>query len=138
MRIIAAMYLAIMLVNFGIWAASDSGAAALSSSHAYVIWTLYAFSVLALLAFVLGVRILPRKVWLAVFAVYLVYRLAELATTGLALDGENIVADLNAVSSYLWLVLPAGMAMGYLAFMPAVSPPQRRHTASMKLTTPER
>jgi hypothetical protein len=138
MRIVAAIYLTIMLVNFGIWATSTSGTAVLSSSHAYVIWTLYAFSVLALLAFVLRVRILPRKAWQVVFVVYLVYRLAELASTGLALNGGNIVADLNTLASYLWLVLPAGMAMGYLGFMPSEPLPHRGHTASMELTSPER
>jgi hypothetical protein len=118
MRIIAAIYLTIMLVNFGLWLASDSGANPFTTPYSYVMWSLYALSVLALLAFVCRVRILPRRIWQAVFAVYLAYRLVELMTTGLAIEGGSPVISMNLVTNYLWYVVPPGLAMWYMGFMP--------------------
>ncbi len=117
MRIIAAIYLTIMLVNFGLWLASGTGADPFPTPYSYVMWSLYGFSVLALLAFVLGVRMLPKRVWQAVFVVYLAYRLVELMTTGLAVDGASPVISMNMVTNYLWFVVPPGLAMWYMGFM---------------------
>lgn len=121
MRIIAAIYLTIMLVNFGIWLASGHAGDPFPTPYSFVMWSLYFFSVLALLAFVLRVRMLPRTVWRSVFAVYLAYRVVELLTAGLVLNGDNPVLSLNTVSNYLWLVVPPGLAMWYLGFMPLAS-----------------
>lgn len=128
MRIIAAIYVTIMLVNLGIWLASGVSVDPFPTPHSYVMWSLYVFSVLALLAYALGLRVLPRGVWQTVFLVYLVYRLVELMTAWVALGGASPALSLNAVSSYLWLVVPPALAMGYLGFMPAAShwrPPHR-------------
>jgi hypothetical protein len=116
MRIIAAIYLTIMLVNFGIWLVSGSGGFVVASPHSYLIWILYCFSVVALLAYILHRRFLPRRVWQAVFVVYVATRLFELAVADRILAGEDFTANLNVIASYLWLVVPAGLAMGYLGF----------------------
>lgn len=127
MRIIAAIYLTIMLVNFGIWLSSGSVGDPFPTPYSFVIWGLYLFSVLALLAFVLGKRFLPRRVWQGIFVVYVAYRLLELATAGVDLNGDNPVVSLNTVSSYLWLVVPSALAMWYLGFMPIASQSIHRH-----------
>lgn len=125
MRIIAAIYLTIVLVNFGIWLANGSHDNPFPSSYSYVLWSLFCFSIVALLAYVIDKRILPRRAWQAVFVVYLACRSWELATTGLVLNRDDPVTDLNAIASYLWLVLPAALAMWYLGFMH--SPSRHRH-----------
>lgn len=132
MRIIAAIYLTIMLVNFGIWLSSGSAGDTLQTPYSFVIWGLYFLSVSALLAFVLGMRILPRRVWQGIFVVYVAYRLVELATAGMVLNGDNPVVSLNTVSNYLWLVVPSALAMWYLGFMPAASRSRQRHERSLE------
>ena len=116
MRIIAAIYLTIVLVNFGFWFTSRSEQDFFPTPYAYMVWALYFFSILALLAYVVGKRFLPRKVWVGVFAIYITVRLLELINTGIALEGDSLLADLNAIANYLWLVLPAALAMAYLGF----------------------
>jgi hypothetical protein len=131
MRIIAAIYLTIMLVNFGIWLSNGAGGDIFQTPVSFVIWGLYFFSVLALLAFVLGKRILPRRAWQGVFIVYVAYRLLELATAGVVLNGDNPVISLNTISSYLWLVVPSALAMWYLGFMPFASRSRHRQEHSL-------
>lgn len=131
MRMIAAIYLTIMLVNFGIWLTSDSGVDLFPTPYSFVIWGLYVFSVLALFAFILRIRILPRRAWQAIFVVYVAYRLVELMTAGVAFNGDNPVVSLNTVSSYLWLVVPSALAMWYLGFMPFASRSRHRRERSL-------
>jgi hypothetical protein len=121
MRIIAAIYLTIMLVNLGLWLASGTVSDPFPNISSYVMWSLYGFSVLALLAFVLERRILPKRAWQAVFVTYLGYRLVELMTTGLAIDGASPVISMNMVTNYLWFVVPPGLAMWYMGVMPVLS-----------------
>lgn len=134
MRILAAIYLTIMLVNFGIWFVGDPVDNPFPTPYSYLMWVLFGLSVLALLAFVIDKRILPRKVWQAVFVLYLGCRSMELLTTGLPLVDDDLVANLNAVSSYLWLVLPAALAMGYLAFSPCAVRAAGGLNAGVRLT----
>lgn len=128
MRIIAAIYLTIMLVNLGIWLSNGTGGDPFPTPYSYLMWSLYALSVLALFAFVFGVRILPRRAWQVVFVVYLAYRLVELMTSGLVLGGESPIANLNTISSYLWLVLPPALVMWYLGFKSRTQPDTFRAT----------
>lgn len=131
MRIVAAIYLTIMLVNFCLWLASGSGEAPFPTPYSYVMWSLYVLSLLALLAYVFRVRILPKRVWQAVFAVYLAYRLVELMTTGLAIESGSPVISMNMVTNYLWFVVPPGLAMWYVAFMPFASRSRHRYRSGL-------
>lgn len=132
MRIVAAIYLTIMLVNFAAWLASGSSGDPFPTIASYVMWSLYFLSVLALLAFVFGVRLLPRRTWQAVFVVYLAYRAVELITAGLAVNGHIPAITLNAVASYLWLVVPPGLAMWYLGFvMASTANPTHAHAPGL-------
>jgi hypothetical protein len=131
MRIIAAIYLTIMLVNFGLWLASGTATDPFSTPYSYVMWSLYGLSVLALLAYVLSVRILPKRLWQAVFVVYLAYRLVELMTTGMAIDSASPVINMNMVTNYLWFVVPPGLAMWYVGFMPLSSRLRTRYRSSL-------
>ena len=116
MRIIAAIYLTIVLVNFGFWFANRPEQDLVASPYAFVLWALYFFSILALLAYVAGRRFLLRKVWVGVLVAYIAIRSLELINTGMVLEGDSLLADLNTVANYLWLVLPAALAMAYLGF----------------------
>jgi len=132
-RIVAAIYLTIVLVDFGLWFARGSGGDPFPTPYSYVMWGLYGLSILALLAYVLRVSILPRRVWQAVLILFLACRLGELAITGLPLNGGDVVADLNTITSYLWLVMPPALAIWYLGFMHA--PSREGRVAGMRLTT---
>lgn len=121
MRILAAIYLGIVLVNFFLWLGNGVHEGSALTPHTLLIWVLYAFSVLALLAFVLGRRLLPRWLWQGVFFTYVATRALELVLAGQVLTGETFVANLNIVASYLWLVVPAGLAMWYLGFLTPAS-----------------
>lgn len=130
MRIIAAIYLTIMLVNLGLWLASGAASDPFPNISSYVMWSLYGFSVLALLAFVLERRILPKRAWQAVFVSYVAYRLVELMTTGLAIDGASPVISMNMLTNYLWFVAPPGLAMWYVGSAPFFSRSHPRYRSS--------
>jgi len=125
-RTIAAIYLAIALVNFGFWLTDGAEKDVFPTVYAYLTWGLYLLSLLALLAFILHKLLLPQRVWQVVFMVYVSTRIYELATRGLAMTQDSLGTDLNILSSYLWLVLPAGLAMWYLGF----AFPVRSHAVS--------
>ena len=116
MRLIAATYLAITLANFGFWLSKGVEYEVFATLYSSFSWTLYFFSLLSLLAYSLGKLLLPQRLWQVIFAVYLFTRLYELFTRGLIPMGGSTVTNLNIVSSYLWLVVPAGLAMWYLGF----------------------
>jgi hypothetical protein len=116
MKLVAAIYLAIALANFGFWLNSGPEQELFPTALSYLTWSLYFLSLLALLAFILGKLLLPQRLWQVIFAVYLSTRLYELLTRGLVLAGGDIGTDLNIISSYLWLVIPAGLAMWYMGF----------------------
>jgi len=116
MRLVATIYLAIALANFGFWFNNGPEQEILPTAYSYLTWCLYFFSLLSLLAYSLGKLLLPQRLWQKIFAVYLFTRLYELLTRGLTLPGGSIGTDLNIISSYLWLVVPAGLAMWYLSF----------------------
>ena len=116
MKLVATIYLAIALANLGFWLDSGPQQELFPTAFSYLTWSLYFFSLLSLLAFSLGKQLLPQRVWQVMFAVYLSTRLYELLTRGLVLTGGSIGTDLNIISSYLWLVVPAGIAMWYLGF----------------------
>jgi hypothetical protein len=117
MRIITSIYLAIMLENFFFWLNNGSHPELFPTAYSYLTWSLYGLSLLALLAYILGKRLLPARAWQLVLFVYLATRLYELMTSDLVLSGDNLNADLNTLSSYLWLVIPPGLAMWYLGFV---------------------
>lgn len=116
MRVIASIYLLIVLVNLGLWAAQTGSAEVVITPYVCLLWALYLFSLLALFAVVTGRQILHRKAWQIVFVVYVATRLLELAAVDWVRDRVDLVADLNAVANYMWLVLPAGLAMWYLGY----------------------
>jgi hypothetical protein len=131
MRIIAAIYLTIMLVNLGLWLASGNASNPFPTMSSYVMWSLYGFSVLALCAFVIERRILPKRAWQAAFVTYLAYRLVELMNTGMAIDAASPVISMNMVTNYLWFVVPPGLAMWYMGFMPLLSHPRPGYHSSL-------
>ena len=118
MRVVAGIYLAIVLVNFLMWFVHRGEQAVFPTSYSYLVWALFCFSVLALLAYVLGRRLLPRRVWQVVLVVYVATRMAEWFLAGQVLTGESLTANLNILATYLWMVVPAGLAMAYLGFAP--------------------
>jgi hypothetical protein len=116
MRIVALIYFLIALANFWLWLTNGVSQETTLTPHLALTWILYVLCMLSLLAFIAGTRILPRGIWRTVFAVYLSTRVYELLTTGLTITGVDLQTDLNIISSYLWLVVPAGLAMWYLGF----------------------
>jgi hypothetical protein len=116
MKIITAIYLIIAIINLGFWLNNGLEHEILLTAYSCLTWSLYFFSLLSLLAFSIGKRILPGVLWRVIFTVYLLTRLYELVTRGLVPTGGNPGANLNIISSYLWLVFPAGLAMWYLGF----------------------
>ncbi len=132
MRIIAIIYLAIALGNFGLWLSNGPDQDMFPTAFSYLTWALYFFSLLALLAFSLGKRLLTQAQWRAIFVVYLSTRTYELLTRGLVLTGGSLGTDLNIIGSYLWLVIPAGFAMWYLGFR--FTPSERLQPRQMPAT----
>lgn len=117
MRFLAGIYLAIALANFGFWLNNGLEVELFPNPSAYLTWTLYLLIMLSLFAFTIRKQILPQRVWQIVFVVFCTTRMYELATRGLTLSGVDMASDLNIITSYLWLVLPPGMAMWYMGFM---------------------
>jgi hypothetical protein len=133
MRIIATIYLAIALVNLGLWANTAHEHALVLTAHSLLIWSLYFFSLLSLLAYCLGKLLLPQRIWQVIFVVYLATRLYELHTRGLIAPGAGIDTNLNLISSYLWLAVPPGLAMCYLGFRSVRSTSRQGARASRKV-----
>lgn len=116
MRIIASIYFAIVLADFGFWLANGLQGDIFSMPYYYLTWSLHFFSLLSLLGYVVNKLFLPQRIWQILLVVYVTTRSYELVAGGLVLGGESLGADLNIVFSYLWLVFPAGLAMWYLGF----------------------
>lgn len=116
MRLLAAIYLAIALTNFGFWFSNGSEHEVFTTFYAFLSWGLYFFSLLSLLAYILGKLLLPQRLWQVIFAIYLFTRLYELFTRGLVLTEGSLGTNLNIISSYLWLVVPPGLAMWHMAY----------------------
>lgn len=114
----AAVYLAIIVADLYVWLEKIDGVSIAFSPHLILVWVLYLFTVLALVAFVVGMGFLPRKVWAAILVVYIFTRIFELLTRGLSLSGE-LETDLYIIVTYLFMVIPPAVTMFYLAFMSA-------------------
>ena len=117
MRIIASIYLAIALADFGFWLANGLRDDIFTTPYYYLTLCLYFFSLLSLFGFIMGKLFLSQRIWRGAFVLYLTTRTYELITRGLPLGGETFGTDLDIIFSYLWLVLPAGLAMWYLGFV---------------------
>ncbi|MEZ5570921.1 MAG: hypothetical protein R3E64_02770 [Halioglobus sp.] len=137
MRIIAAIYLTIVVVNFGLWLSNGNSYDFQLSARVLLVWGLYLFLVLALLAYVIGKRILPRRLWQVVFVIYLSTRLLEWVSYDIAITGDNVTQYLNILANYLWLVLPGGLAMWYLGFGGVDDAATIRQKLMTSLTTQE-
>jgi hypothetical protein len=116
MKLLATIYLAIALTNFGFWLNTVLEWEIYLTAHYFFTWSLYFFSLLSLLAYSLGKLLLPRRIWQVIFAVYLAARVYELHARGLIAPGAGVDTNLNLISSYLWLAVPPGLAMWYLGF----------------------
>jgi hypothetical protein len=123
MRFLALLYLAIALISFSLWLDSGLDVELLPNPAAYLNWALFVFSLMSLSAFVMRWRILPQRVWQLVFVVYCAMRMYELTTRGLSLSGADMATNLNIITSYLWILLPPGMAMWYMGFVSRTSKP---------------
>ncbi len=138
MRILAAIYLAIALVNFGFWLSTGSDQEQFPTAFSYLTWGLYFFSLLALLAFSVSKLLLTKLQWQVLFVTYVSVRVYELFTRGLVLTGGSIGTDLNIISAYLWLVIPAGLAMWHLGFRFNSTQPRLSKQGSGKLIAQHR
>lgn len=116
MRIIAALYLGIVLVNLMLWLRSLGGSSLDMSASSLMLWLIYMATIISLLAYICQKALLPKMVWRLFFLLFVVTRITELATQGFPMSGD-LEADLNRVGLYLFMVIPPALAMFYLGFL---------------------
>lgn len=116
MRFIAAIYLGIILINLLLWARSTESDSLDFTASVFLLWVLYAATILSLLAYITRRMILPTTLWRLLFALYVGTRFSELWTRGMPLSG-NLEADLNRIGLYLFMAVPPAVTLFYLGFI---------------------